>query len=348
MKKPTPPQGQFDLLVFVGRFQPFHLGHQAVIDLALQRAKNVLVLVGSANAPRSPRNPFSYDERKQMIRATIPDERLIIRPIGDHLYNDPAWIAAVQHEVYDVLDTLGPASKRLGIIGHAKDHSSYYLTIFPGYEVLNVAGVTSPTGELINATEIREAILANNRAKIEYIPHAVRERVTALLPTAPLQAVIQENIFAKAYKAQWRSTPFPVTFNTVDAVVQQSGHVLMVIRKEQPGLGMLALPGGFLKQDETLLDGALRELNEETQIDVPRRVLLGAKKSERTFDDPHRSSRGRTITHAFRFDLSEKRLPNVKGGDDAAAARWVPLADIRPETCFEDHAYIIRTMLGVS
>lgn len=42
---------QFDYLVFIGRFQPFHLGHKSVIDQALTLAKDVIILIGSANLP---------------------------------------------------------------------------------------------------------------------------------------------------------------------------------------------------------------------------------------------------------------------------------------------------------
>ena len=58
---------EFDLLVFVGRFQPFHNEHKRVIDIALQKSKNVLILVGSAGKARTIRNPFTFDERKKMI-----------------------------------------------------------------------------------------------------------------------------------------------------------------------------------------------------------------------------------------------------------------------------------------
>jgi bifunctional NMN adenylyltransferase/nudix hydrolase len=77
------------------------------------------------------------------------------------------------------------------------------------------------------------------------------------------------------YKESWKAAPFPPTFVTVDAVVVQSGHVLLVKRKAMPGAGLWALPGGFLNQEETLLDGAIRELKEETKIKVPVPVLKG-------------------------------------------------------------------------
>lgn len=48
----------YKYLVFIGRFQPFHSGHKAVIDEALKRADEVIMLIGSANLPRSLRNPL--------------------------------------------------------------------------------------------------------------------------------------------------------------------------------------------------------------------------------------------------------------------------------------------------
>ena len=65
---------------------------------------------------------------------------------------------------------------------------------------------------------------------------------------------------------------------TVDAVVVQSGHILLVKRGDMPGKGLWALPGGFLNQEETMLDGAIRELKEETKIKVPVPVLKGSIK----------------------------------------------------------------------
>jgi len=77
-------------------------------------------------------------------------------------------------------------------------------------------------------------------------------------------------------------------------------------------------------------------------------VLRGSLTSRDFFDDPHRSTRGRTITQAFRFDLRpDVELPKVKGSDDAAMALWVPLARIRSEEMFEDHYFIIQKMIGL-
>jgi bifunctional NMN adenylyltransferase/nudix hydrolase len=102
-----------------------------------------------------------------------------------------------------------------------------------------------------------------------------------------------------------------------------------------------------LDQDETMLNGMLRELREETRIALSEETLRRCVRSWRTFDDPHRSPRGRTVTTAFRIELrDETSLTKVKGGDDAAKARWVPLSQVSRAAMFEDH-YDILVSMGV-
>ena len=92
----------------------------------------------------------------------------------------------------------------------------------------------------------------------------------------------------------------------------------------------------------------IRELREETRIKVPAPVLAGSIIKQQVFDDPYRSARGRTITHAFLIELKPdaQGLPKVKGGDDAQHALWVALGDLNPERLFEDHFQIIKTLIG--
>jgi bifunctional NMN adenylyltransferase/nudix hydrolase len=108
----------------------------------------------------------------------------------------------------------------------------------------------------------------------------------------------------------------------------------------------MALPGGFLDANETLKTAVIRELREETRIKVPAPVLAGSITKQQVFDDPYRSARGRTVTHAYLIELKDGELPKVKGGDDAAKAFWVPFAEIKPERMFEDHFHIIQAMVG--
>jgi len=360
-----------DALVFIGRFQPFHNGHKAVIDAALEQAKEVVVVVGSSFAARNIRNPFTFQERKAMIEAVFPEEtgkakfherlkRLHIVPVSDFPYDDNKWVNAIQK----IVDETIPHAQDVGLIGHSKDSTSYYLNIFPRWknhvEVPDVGG--------INATDIREALFASSPDSSTILPtviHKIYEQFVAKtmnkravetmhsiimkdsVVSPWFETLFQEYQMVKKYKEAWKAAPFPPTFMTVDAVVVQSGHILLVKRGDMPGKGQWALPGGFLNQDETMLDGAIRELKEETKIKVPVPVLKGSIKGSKTFDAPNRSSRGRTITQAFHIDLGVGELPKVKGSDDAEKAFWVPFNQVKQEKMFEDHFHIIDNFINI-
>jgi bifunctional NMN adenylyltransferase/nudix hydrolase len=104
------------------------------------------------------------------------------------------------------------------------------------------------------------------------------------------------------------------------------------------------LPGGFLNQKEDIQDAALRELDEETKINVSTSKLRQSIVQEHVFGHPGRSLRGRTITHAFCIDLGHRDLPKVKGSDDAEHAWWIPLSEVHTlsDQFFEDHWHMIQ------
>ena len=349
-----------DFLVFIGRFQPFHNGHACVVERALEESRHLVILIGSAHRPACVRNPWSFKEREAMIRATLSEEdneRVHIAPIMDATYNDDVWIANVQQCVNGVVaahHTQPHREAKVGLIGHAKDHTSYYLSLFPNWSSINVADT-----EIMNATDVRDAIFKSDAGHWEDYRTSVRQNAGTLVPAPVLdflntytrspefKALRDESDFVNQYRKRWDDAPYEPTFLTVDAVVVQSGHVLLVERRARPGKGQWALPGGFLSPTETVRESMLRELKEETNIKVPVPALAGSIVSERVFDDPYRSSRGRTVTHAYYIHLRpETSLPKVKGGDDARSAFWVPLADLDPERMFEDHYFIIQKMVG--
>ena len=343
---------RFDYLVFIGRFEPFHNGHLAVLRQALSIAHRVIILVGSAGKPRSTRNPWNANEREVMIRAAAGTdaERLHIQPLTDHLYNETAWIGAVQRQVAAVIKADGAAEDaRTGLIGRDKDASSYYLREFPQWELCNVQHC-----EVLSATEIREHLFSADEGGQLLIranlPAPVAAMLEAFRRTPGYAQLAREFNFLRNYRKAWEAAPYPPTFVTVDAVVVHSGHVLLVRRGAEPGKGLFALPGGFVGQQETLLDACLRELREETRLKLPAPVLKGSLKGERVFDHPDRSQRGRTITHAFHFEFAGGALPPVRGGDDAAKAQWLPLAEALnlEEQFFEDHHHILQHFLGMS
>ena len=63
---------QVHTAVLIGRFQPFHNGHLALLEQALQVAQQVIVVLGSAHQARSPKNPWVWEERRKMIDDCLP------------------------------------------------------------------------------------------------------------------------------------------------------------------------------------------------------------------------------------------------------------------------------------
>ena len=338
----------FDVLVFIGRFQPPHLGHVKIFEAGLKSANKLYVLVGSTEQPRNLRNPFSFQERHGLIRGIVSAPmRTEILALPDIAYNDQAWIGSVQEIVENqlILDGLNPATARVGLIGHDKDASSYYLALFPQWQSMGVA----PYGDL-GATDVRDAFLRTGKIDTTNLPSFTIDFLEKFKDSQAYIKLNEERAFIDAYRKGWEASPYPPTFLTVDAVVIQSGHVLLVKRRAFPGKGLSALPGGFMNADEPLLDAMLRELREETRLKVPEPVLRGSIKGSRVFDDPHRSARGRTITHAYLIQLTPQAagLPIVKGADDAEKALWLPLANLDPIRMYEDHYHIIQAMLSLA
>jgi ADP-ribose pyrophosphatase YjhB (NUDIX family) len=113
-------------------------------------------------------------------------------------------------------------------------------------------------------------------------------------------------------------------------------QVLLIQRGVPPFEGQWALPGGFVREGETLDAAARRELEEETGVrDVYLEQLY-------TFGDPDRDPRGRIVTVAY-YALLTTDLAPLAAGTDAGAARWMP-ARSHPPLAF-DHARILEYAL---
>ncbi len=339
--------------IVIGRFQPFHIAHRELIKHSLTLAEKVIVVLGSARSASDVRNPFTPQMREEIIRACFPEDspRLIFRAVRDYPYNDHVWTAEVQNLVGEIAAEDNHA--KIAVVGFFKDRSSYYLNLFPQWNFEEFY-VSDKRLLNINATEIRKKFFTGSEDWREFLPAQAAVTLEVFTQTETFPHLQKEFAYLKKYKEDTRfvGVPFAPTFVTTDAVVVQSGHVLVIRRGHQPGKNLLAIPGGFLKADLTLEDNALKELKEETQIKVPAQVLRGSIKNSHAFDYPDRSNRGRTVTFAYYIELApdlKDGLPRVKGGDDAAKAFWLPLSALgeMEDEFFEDHLQIIRYFLGL-
>jgi 8-oxo-dGTP diphosphatase len=134
---------------------------------------------------------------------------------------------------------------------------------------------------------------------------------------------------------------YPRPSVTVDCVVfgfdEGDLQVLLIERGEPPFKGKWALPGGFVRMDESLEEAARRELKEESGLsDVFLEQLF-------TFGAVHRDPRGRVISVAY-YALVNTAGRDLHASTDASNAAWFAAADV-PSLAF-DHAEIVAIALA--
>jgi len=327
--------------VFIGRFQPIHNGHYEVLKKAINDYEQVLVLVGSSEAPVSLRNPFDFQTRVNMISSgSILDKNPFVAGVPDSAYDFNKWLHNVQSIIDSHCRKIG--LEKAAIIGYYKDAGSFWLNHFPQYEFDNIQGRYQ-----LNATDVRRLYFSGDNKWKELVPPMAAAVMEEWTFTKDYSKLANEQKFVDNYKAKWADAPFPPIFVTVDSLVICRGHVLVIKRGRNPHKDMYALPGGFVNQHETLRDSAIRELKEETQISVARPILENCVKQVKVFDAINRDDRGRAISHTHVFDLNVKNWPTVKAADDANDAMWMSFNDVdkyKREFAF-DHYQIIKNLI---
>jgi bifunctional NMN adenylyltransferase/nudix hydrolase len=292
----------------------------------------------------------------------------------------PSGFSTSQETVNRVVDEGGWKNVEITIIGSDRDDTTWYVHAFPQWKQRLFAKV--PDGKDLSATAIRNLYFGDSMWIIGVwprvlendfeIPASTATFLKEFALTAAYAQLVREYDNAEDYKAAWAVAPYPPVFVTTDAVVIQSGHLLVIVRGALPGEGLWALPGGFLAGRERLKTNAVKEVMEETGIrladgkraeELTKALLEKAIVAQQTFDDPDRSSRGRTITTAFLIRLDDtKPLPKVhgmfapledtggvEGVVETTNAMWVPISEARNrrEMWFEDHWSILDAMLGM-
>jgi len=128
----------------------------------------------------------------------------------------------------------------------------------------------------------------------------------------------------------------------VIAELNKEQYVLLIKRKYEPFAGQWAIPGGFVKNDESLEDAALRELKEETGFTEVNKV-----EQLRTYGEVNRDPRKRVISIVY--VITTKQLKNLKpqeGADnDTVDAKWFKLDQI-PQPLAFDHDIILKDALA--
>jgi len=147
--------------LFIGRFQPFHQAHLSDIKLALKEYDKVIIAIGSSQEKETKENPFSYEERKEMIETTLKAHKIVdydIVPVPD-INNDKEWVEHVKKIIpdFNIVYTGNNLTEKL-------------------FKEKNIKVKKIELIPHINATEIRKRILHKNNWK-ELVPKEVAEYI---------------------------------------------------------------------------------------------------------------------------------------------------------------------------
>lgn len=146
---------------FIGRCQLPHLGHVDLLRAALSKCSRLLVLIGSVYQPRTLKNPFTYEERVEMLQGCFTEselEKITFVPLPD-LLPDPVWVRSVDN----IVSKYGPPSAPTTIFGYEKDESSYYLQLFSHYR----DGTVAESYHGLSSTPLRTAYFKEGRINTE-------------------------------------------------------------------------------------------------------------------------------------------------------------------------------------
>lgn len=351
--------------VVIGRFEPvMHTGHISMIRKALEVAKEVYILIGSASAFPDVKNPISADLRQRCIWAILHEEfttsecsRIKTRYINDYKYNDEKWKTEVRTEVQEF------RFDKITMVGFEKDEDSYWLREF-GWKLTPVEPtMVSWLGNTVpmSSTFIRDHWLRTGEVKLQDMLHPVAidflNKFTwtkSMEFTSAFERLNEERLKWDKEIKKFEAYPYMESLHgcCADAVVICNNHIALIERKFAPGKGALALPGGHKNSNETFRFAALRELEEETGLKVPPKVLRGSILDQHLFDDPKRTAVFCKPTVAQYIVIQpdhDGKLPKMVAADDAKKAKWVPLHEVKrnPQLLFDDHSEIISYFTGI-
>ncbi|PZR92018.1 MAG: ADP-ribose pyrophosphatase [Stutzerimonas stutzeri] len=341
---------EFNFGVYIGRFQPLHVGHEAVIREALTKVDTLIIVIGSAGIAPNPHNPFTFEQReaifKQVFRHEITAGRISILSMWDY-EDDNDWAITLARRVHRrALDLQNPNPNftpiglkdlRFALAGYGKDASSFYLKMFPDWASIQI----QTQHGTISASDIRHDYLR----RLPRMPRdAVSEPVLASLQTFSLTDQFKRLVEdVEAYK-KGREEFGEGPFLTADVFIQHGDHILLVTRGRAPGRGLKAMPGGFVEGNETFQQAGYREASEETGL--TREELEEFYQGFVIGDNPNRSLRGRIVTGISIFVIpADQPRPAPVAGDDAAAVGWFHKDELKSEDFFDDHYPLIMSIL---
>ncbi len=291
--------------LFIGRFQPFHLGH---IDALKQARKygitEFFIGVGSSNKEHTAENPFTYEERKTMITKILNAlwVKFTIYPLPDMESDDDRKNYIINNlPKFDAV-----------ISGNPRTTSIFKKT---PYKICNIK-ITKD----IKSTAIRHMLHIGD---MEGLKTLVPGQVIIYL-----QSMKADKRLAKYYRDEHIGPSI-----AVDGILLTKDKRIVIIQRKNPPLGY-ALPGGFVDYGETTEQALVREMKEEIGVHIKIRKLAGV------MSDPKRDPRSHIISIVYIADIVSWR---IKAGDDAKSVKLMKFEKAKELKMVAGHDKFLQT-----
>lgn len=233
--------------IYIGRFQPFHKGHLKTVETILQHCEKCLIVLGSHLQFCSGYNPWTSNERMNLITAAVGAEHandILFFPISDTIYLEDNWKMQIIRGVFQHCTD----DDSILLYGHNKDESSYYLKLFPQWNLVEIDNF-----ENYNSTDFRRAYFSNE----------TQQAIYDMIPQANHAALAQwrtKELFDDIKKVFFEAADQPAQTSKNLLFVKQYGYVLLQELSVYKSVILLSLP---CKSGELL--EALENLSAEKQ-----------------------------------------------------------------------------------
>lgn len=323
----------YDFSVYIGRFQPFHNGHLKSIKYALKFSKKLIIVLGGAYASPAIRGPWHFTQRMQMILQSLSAgerKKIYFVAIRDRLYHEEKWIQNVQGEVAKITQN----AKKIAIVGHEKDSSSYYLRVFPHWAFLETGNYQG-----INATDIRNLLFLKNDKKM--IKNLVPEKVNTILAkyakTNEFKALKKKFIFTERNKHKVQNE-----FVT-NIIIYCNTYILLIKSKDILKQGLYSLPE-VMTLIPNFEEKVLTYMENEFKIDLHKNELYNNYIACDTFDYSERYPLGRQVSKTYFFKLKKENLPVIMKSQNSLEVSWILIDDLCffENEMYADHFQIIQ------
>lgn len=301
--------------LFLGRVQPPHLWYiDALNQATAQWITKILIWIGSSDKEYSADNPFTLEERKEMMRKLIQsqDNKILLQAC-ENIYwipdfnNDELWKNYILENIpqFDYIISGNP----------------WVCDIF---NKTGIKTISIKRNIEISASTIRKWLSQWNKVDcMEFVPENVIKYIEQIWWIKRLNTLLKERLIPRL---------------AVDIVLFDEHGNLVLIKRKHPPYG-LAIPGGMVEYGEEPSISAVREAKEELWVDI--QIIWDKNKPFGVYWDPQRDPRGHVISIVYKWQIIWWEL---KAWDDAAQIVLVKPSDFRQHKLAFDHDKILLTL----